>query len=74
MSLSTKQPVSYSSIRHLASIIKEKKVTNGVSLNPPAEKPLTQKDQEELNFSDVHTFIHHVELALKKVYDLVMRL
>ena len=73
MSLSTDWPASYLSIRHLASIA-EKATNNGMALNPPAEEPLTREDQEELNFPDVRTFIRHVKLAPREVYDLVMRL
>ena len=73
MSLSTKQPVGYPSIRHLASIIKEK-ATESVLLNPLAKKPLTREDREKLNFPDVHIFVRHVESSLREVYDSVMRL
>ena len=72
MSSSTNQPIGYPSIKHLASIAKEE--TKGVGLNPPVKKSQTRKDQEELNFSDVHTFLRHVEAAPKKVYDSIMRL
>ena len=74
MFLSTKQPVDYPSIRHLASIIEEEKATEGVLLNPSAKKPLTREDQKELNFLDVHTFICYMESAPKKVYDSIIRL
>ena len=74
MSLFTKQPVDYPSIRHLASIIKKEKATKGVPLNPPAKEPLTQENREKLNFSDVCTFICHMESASREVYNLVMRL
>ena len=74
MSLSTKQPIDYSSIWHLASIIKEEKATKGMLLNPPTKEPLTQEDQEELSFPDIQSFIRHVESAPKKVYNLVMKL
>ena len=74
MSLSTKQPVGYLLIRHLVSIIEEKKATKGVPLNSPAKKLLTREDQEELNFPDVCTFVRHVKLAPKKIYNLVIRL
>ena len=74
MSLSTKQPISYSSIQYLASIIKEEKATEDVPLNPPAKEPLIQKDREKLIFSDVHTFICHVNEVPDKVYDSIMRL
>ena len=72
MSSFTNQPIGYSSIKHLVSIAKEK--TEDVGLNPPAKEPLTWEDREELNFSDVRIFIRHVELAPRKVYDLIMRL
>ena len=71
MSSSINQFVKYPSIKHLASIAE--KETKSMGLNPPAERPLTQEDQEELNFSDVCTFIYHVESAPREVYDLVMR-
>ena len=76
MFLSTDQPVGYPSIWHLASIIKEKKTTKSVLLNPQlAKKPsLTQDDQKELNFSDVRTFIRHMKVTSRVVYNLVMRL
>ena len=45
-----------------------------MTLNPPAKKPLTQKDQEELNFSDVCTFLRHLEATPREVYNSVMRL
>ena len=45
-----------------------------MALNPLAKKPLTQKDREELNFPDVRTFLHHVEVAPREIYDSVMRL
>ena len=73
MSLFTDGPISYPSIWHLASIAEEE-ITKGVSLNLPAKEPLTQEDQEELNFSDVRTFVYHVESASREVYDLVIRL
>ena len=72
MSLSTNQLVGYSSIKHLASITEEQ--TEGVSLNSPAKELLTREDREELNFPDVRTFVRHMELAPREVYDLVMRL
>ena len=74
MFLSTKQPVGYLLIQHLASIIKEEKAIKGVLLNPLTKEPLTRKDREELNFPEVCTFVRHVELAPRKVYNLVMRL
>ena len=43
-------------------------------LNPSVEKPLIWEDQEELNFPDLCTFVHHVELASREVYNSVMRL
>ena len=73
MFLSTDQPIGYPFIQHLASIAKEK-TTESVSLNPPTKELLTPEDREELNFSDVCTFIHHVELAPREVYNLVIRL
>ena len=45
-----------------------------MALNSPAEEPLTREDREELNFPDVRTFVRHVELAPREVYNLVMRL
>ena len=45
-----------------------------MALNSPAKEPLTQENREELNFSNVCTFIRHVELAPRKVYNSVMRL
>ena len=45
-----------------------------MSLNLSAKKPLTQEDWEELNFSNVYTFIRHVESASKEVYNSIMRL
>ena len=74
MSSSTKQPVGYPSIWHLISIIKEEKAIESMPLNPPAKKLLIQEDREELNFSDVRTFVCHVESAPRKVYNSVMRL
>ena len=73
MSLSTDQPVGYPSIQHLASIA-EKATNNSIALNSPAKKLLSWEDQEELNFSDVHIFVHYVESTPRKVYDSVMRL
>ena len=73
MSLSTDRPIGYPSIGHLASIVEEE-TTENVPLNPPAEEPLTQEDQKELNFPDIRTFVCHVKSAPKKVYDSVMRL
>ena len=73
MSLSTKQPVGYPSIQHLASIVEEE-ATKGMALNLPAKEPLTWEDWEELNFSDVRTFVRHMELAPRKVFDSVIRL
>ena len=73
MSSSTDWPAGYPSTRHLASIAK-KATNDGVALNPPAKEPLTREDQEELNFSNVRTFVRHVESAPKEVYNLVMRL
>ena len=72
ISSSTNQPVGYSSIKHLISIAEEE--TKNVSLNSPVKELLTQKDWEELNFSDMHTFLRHMEVASKKVYDSIMRL
>ena len=74
--LFTDQSVGYPLIWHLASIIKEKKATKSVPLNPQSAKkpPLTQDDRKELNFSDVRTFIRHMEVASREVYDSVMRL
>ena len=70
---STNQPVGYSSIKHLTSISKE--TIKDVSLNqPPNELPLMRNNREELIFSDVRTFVHHVDEAPDKVYDSVMRL
>ena len=74
ISLSTKQPIDYLLIQHLASIIKKEKITKGVPLNPSAKEPLTREDWKELNFSDVYTFVHHMELTPRKIYNLVMRL
>ena len=62
MSSSTNQLVGYSSIKHLASITEEQ------------TELLTREDREELNFPDVRTFVRHVELAPREVYDSVMRL
>ena len=73
MSSSIDRPAGYLSTQHLASIAKEA-TNNGMALNPPAKKPLTWENREELNFPDVCTFVRHVELALRKVYNLVMRL
>ena len=73
MSLSTDWSAGYPSIQHLASIAEET-INNSVTLNPPAKKLLTREDWEKLNFSDVCTFVRHVELAPRKVYNLVMRL
>ena len=64
MSLSIDQPVSYTSIRHLASIAEEK--TEGVALNPPAEELLTREDQEKLNFPDIRTFLRHMKRHQKR--------
>ena len=72
--MSTKQPVGYPSIRHLVSILEKEKATKGMPLNPPAKEPLTQENQEELNFSDVRTFVRHVESTPREVYNLVRRL
>ena len=72
MSSSTNQPVRYLSIKHLVLIAEEE--TESVGLNPPAKEPLTQEDQKELNFPDVHTFLRHIEVVLKEVYNSVMRL
>ena len=36
--------------------------------------PLTQDDREELNLSDIRTFLLHVNVALKEVYNSTMRL
>ena len=72
MSLSTNQPIRYPSIKHLASIAEEE--TESIGLNPLTKEPLTQEDQEELNFPDVRTFLRHVEAAPKEVYDSIMRL
>ena len=72
MSSSTNQSIGYLSIKHLASIAEKK--SKGMGLNPPAKKPLTQKDWEELNFPNVRIFVCHVELAPKEVYNLIMRL
>ena len=71
MSLSTDQPVGYPSIQHLASSAEEK--TKGVTLNPPAEEPLTWKDREKLNFSNICIFLRHMETAPREVYNSVMR-
>ena len=68
----TSQPVGYPSIKHLASIAE--KQTKGVGLNFSTKKPLTEENQEKLNFPDVYTFVRHVESAPREVYDLVMRL
>ena len=45
-----------------------------MGLKPPAKEPPTQENREKLNFPDVHTFLRHVEAALKEVYNSVMRL
>ena len=63
--MSTDQPAGYLSIQHLALIAEEE--TKGVAVNSPAKKLLNQKNQEELNFSNVRTFLRHMEVALKKV-------
>ena len=73
MFLSTNWPISYLSIQHLTSFA-EKVTNNSAALNPPAKKLLTWEDQKKLNFSEVRTFVCHVELALREVYDLVIRL
>ena len=74
MSLFTDQPVGYPSIWHLASITEVEETIKSMSLNPqPAKKPLTQDDWKKLNFSDVRTFVRYVEMALREVYNLVMR-
>ena len=44
-----------------------------MALNSPAKEPLTREDQKELNFSDIRTFVRHVESAPREVYDSVMR-
>ena len=72
MSSFTDQPIGYLSIQHLASIA-EKKTTEDMLLNPSAKELLTREDWEELNFSNVHIFIHHVELAPREVYNSVMK-
>ena len=73
MSSSTNQPVGYPFIKHLISIPEE--ITEGVSLNQPAnEPPLTRNDHEELIFLDVRIFVRHVDEAPDKVYDSVIRL
>ena len=73
MSLSTDRFADYLSIQHLA-LITEKATNNDVALNPPAEEPLTRENQEKLNFPDVCTFVRHVELAPREVYNLIMKL
>ena len=45
-----------------------------MALNLSAEEPVTQEDWEELNFSDVRTFLRYVEAALNKVYNSIIRL
>ena len=75
MFLSIDQPVSYSLIRHLVSIIEEENTTEGVFLNSqPAKKLLTRDGREKLNFSDVRTFVRYVKVAPREVYNLVIRL
>ena len=73
ISLSINQPIGYPSIWHLASIA-EKKTTKSVALNPPAKEPLTQENQEKLNFQNVCTFLCHIEAAPREIYDSIMRL
>ena len=73
MFLSTDRPVGYPSIQHLASIAEEA-TNDGMFLNSPAEEPLTQENREKLNFPDVRTFVRHVELAPREVYDSIIRL
>ena len=73
MSLSTDRPAGYPSIRYLASIAEEV-TNNNMALNPPVKEPLTWEDREELNFSDVYTFVCHVESAPREVYNSVIRL
>ena len=72
MSSSTNQPVGYPSIKHLVSIAEEE--TKGVGLNLLAKKLLTWEDREELNFSDVRTFLRHVEATPKEIYNSVIKL
>ena len=73
MSSSTNQLIEYLSIKHLTSIPKE--TTEGVSLNQPAnEPPLTQNNYKELIFSDVRTFMRHMDETPNEVYDSVMKL
>ena len=73
MSSSTSQPIRYLSIKHLTLIPEE--TIEGVSLNQPVnEPPLMQNNCEELIFPDVRIFVHHVDEALDKVYDSIMRL
>ena len=73
MSSSTNRLVGYPSIQHLASIV-GKETTKSMLLNLPTKESLTWKDQEKLNFPDIRTFVRHVELALREVYDSVIRL
>ena len=70
---STDRPAGYPSIWHLASIAEEA-TNNGVALNSPVKEPLTWEDRKNLNFSNICTFVRHVELALREIYNLVMRL
>ena len=73
MSSSTNQPVRYSSIKHLTSILEE--TTKGVSLNQPANEPLLmQNNHEELIFPDVRTFVGYVDEVPDEVYDSIMNL
>ena len=71
--LSTDRPAGYLSIQHLASIAEEA-TNDSVALNPPAEKPLTRKNWEALNFPDIYTFVRHVESAPREVYNSVIKL
>ena len=73
MSSSTDRPAGYPSIQHLV-LIAEKTTNDGMALNPPAKKPLTREDREELNFPNVRTFVRHVESAPREVYNSIMRL
>ena len=69
----TNQLIEYLSIKHLTSIPKE--TTEGILLNQPINKPpLTRNNYKELIFSDVRTFVHHMDETPDKVYDSVMRL
>ena len=45
-----------------------------MGLNLSTEKPLTEENQEKLNFPDVCIFVRHVESAPREVYNLIMRL